>query len=311
MSETIDPRTVADLAALAERCQHDPHRYCAYTGDDATTIAADLDEQLSAGSHLVIERDGTRLLGWLLAEQDTEVDRTWWWGPFVDSTANWAEIADRMYRTAQGSVPLMTRSEELAADSRSPLFEAFAARHDFVAEEGSACLRLDPPTDPPAVAPSPARSAGSVSVVALAAEHTDAVADLHDRLFPGSHTTGRALTDPVPATESAPRLVAVLDGRTVGYVATEHQNDGSLYIDFVGVEPDVAGRGIGRRLVAEACASGFERGASFAHLTVRASNEAARALYRSLGFVHERVLLPYRRGADAVSLGSVDVDGAA
>jgi ribosomal protein S18 acetylase RimI-like enzyme len=300
------PDELATLAALAARCQRDPRRHCVYTGDDATTITADVTDVESWEQQLVVARWSDEaaavqgIAGWLLAEVDHEIDRVWWWGPFVDDGHDWPSVADALYRHARarlGSDRDGPAGEEMAADQRSELFAELAARHGFTAEEGSACLVLHPPTATTA-ATGEITSPSDVTIDALRPEHHDAVAALHDELFPGVHTTGRGLV--TADSDRLVRLVAVLDGRVVGYVATELQHDGSLYIDFVGVAADVTRRGIGRSLVAEACREGFGRGATFAHLTVRTSNAAALAVYRSLGFDEDRVLAPYRLG---ISLG--------
>jgi ribosomal protein S18 acetylase RimI-like enzyme len=290
------------LAALAERCQRDPQRHCVYTGDDAATIAADVADVESWEQHLLVARptgDARGIgsaVGWLLAEVDHELDRVWWWGPFVDDDHDWSAVADALYRHARERLHtdgVGPAGEEMAADQRSDLFAELASRHGFTAEEGSACLVLHPP---PSVEPpnTDTTSSPGVAVEPLSPEHHTSVSALHDELFPRTHLTGHGLV--TADSDRLVRLVAVLDGEVAGYIATELQHDGSLYIDFVGVAAHATGRGIGRTLVAEACRVGFERGATFAHLTVRTSNAAALGLYRSLGFDEERVLAPYRLG---------------
>ncbi|MGH9163425.1 MAG: ribosomal protein S18-alanine N-acetyltransferase [Vicinamibacteraceae bacterium] len=65
-----------------------------------------------------------------------------------------------------------------------------------------------------------------------------------------------------------------------------------LHINHVAVDPALRERGIGRALMAHVIAEAWRRGARRATLEVRASNEAARRLYESLGFVESGV----RRG---------------
>ena len=100
---------------------------------------------------------------------------------------------------------------------------------------------------------------------------------------------------------SAPHDVDVVDGPEgvpVGYVAVEVQPDGSGYVDYLGVAAQARGAGLGRVLVAGALRGLAARGVTRVHLTVRVDNATARALYASLGFVEERVAVPYRRGFD-------------
>lgn len=293
------PDELAELADLAARCQRDPDRYCSYVGDDTHTIAADVDDVDDWAATTVVADDGDRPIGWLLAESDDEIGRTWWWGPFVDRDTDWDQVADALWEHAQAAFgDEIPSTSELAADSRSSLVAAFADRHGFDANEGSACLVLHAERDDDhaqldRVLASAIETAGVEITTPDAAPWVEAVASLHDRLFARTHRTG---ADVARSSGDQTCLVALADGDVVGYVATERQHDGSLYVDFLGVDPEHRGRGIGRALVAGACRQGFGGGATFAHLTVRESNHGARALYDALGFETERVLVPYRRG---------------
>jgi ribosomal protein S18 acetylase RimI-like enzyme len=296
-----DPSWLPELAQLAETCQRDPERHCAYAGIDAATIAEEVADiaawQSSITAAIVTNPDRTRpdMVGWLVADVDEEMSRIWWWGPFVDG-ADWAVVADPLYEKARadlvGRIPgAADFAEEMAIDSRAVVMQNFAGRHGFRVEEASACLVVTPEqlTLPGTIAVDlrPFGPGTPDTVV-------NTVASLHDALFPNTHLTGRRL---VEVDDRRTRLVAMADDDDVaGYVAVERQHDGSLYIDFVGVAPRHGRRGIGRALVAESCRRGFAQGATRAHLTVRISNLAAQSLYRSLGFEEDRVLVPLRRG---------------
>lgn len=280
-----------NLVAVAVESQTDPDRVCAYLEDDAESIRADvLDvENWTTSTHVALD-DGRNVVGWLLADTDAEMGRIWWWGPFLADAAQdqWAPISDALLGAGMGLHTDFTE-HELAFDARSTLAPLFTQRNGFTADEGSVALR-----------------AGSLDVaapaidldIAVTIENVDdttgeEVAALHDETFPGTHTVGSVLVG--AADDAHLRLVAVAAGRVIGYVATEVQNDGSLYIDFLGVRADVRGRGVGRSLIAAAMNRNIGR-AETAHLTVRESNVAAQALYSSLGYVAEHVLIPYRRG---------------
>lgn len=274
------------LADLASSCQGDPEHFVAYVGDDPATIVAEVEEVEDwTDATLVAEDADDRLVGWLLAERDPEMARLWWWGPFVHAD-RWPAAADALFEAA-AAVAVGYGEQELAVDSRSSAFEEFAARHDFAPDPGSVLLHLDRG----ALAGAPTTV---VDVEPVGPGTADAVAALHDELFVGTHTTGAALVR--QADDRKPRYVATASGEVVGYVATEFQPDGSLYVDFLGVAVAHRGRGIGRRLVHQAVERGFAAGATHATLTVREANPAARALYASLGFTEQRILRPYRRG---------------
>jgi ribosomal-protein-alanine N-acetyltransferase len=76
------------------------------------------------------------------------------------------------------------------------------------------------------------------------------------------------------------------------------------------VAPEARRRGLARRLLRQVLETAVHQGARAAHLEVRAGNEAARALYRSMGFREVG-----RRGGyysapteDAVLLSRTDLD---
>jgi ribosomal-protein-alanine N-acetyltransferase len=78
-------------------------------------------------------------------------------------------------------------------------------------------------------------------------------------------------------------LVAEEAGAVLGYLVARTAGDEAEVLD-VAVAPAARGRGIGRRLLAEALRGLRERGARRAYLEVRESNTAALRLYESLGF---------------------------
>lgn len=75
------------------------------------------------------------------------------------------------------------------------------------------------------------------------------------------------------------------NGKVLGYAGLHVVLDEG-YIDNVAVSPDYRRQGIARRLVEVFCRFGEEK-LAFLTLEVRASNEAAIALYDRLGFVPE------------------------
>ena len=97
--------------------------------------------------------------------------------------------------------------------------------------------------------------------------------------------------------DSADFLVAKdATGRMLGFhwMKLEPNDDGGeVYV--LGVEPDAAGRGIGKLLLAEGLRRMREKGRSSASLYVEGDNEPALALYRRFGFVDDAVDVQFRR----------------
>ena len=79
-------------------------------------------------------------------------------------------------------------------------------------------------------------------------------------------------------------LVAEEDGQVLGYAGAWVILDES-HITNIAVRADAQGRGLGRKLTAELLQILSNLGACYATLEVRVSNERARNLYQSLGFV--------------------------
>ena len=291
------------LVELAVGCQGDPNRSCHYLSSDIAALRTELREIEGVDSWTtatwVALDDARDVIGWIAAESDRQMGRIWWFGPFVaDADLPLADaIADGLFGAGRRSLAQFPE-HELAIDARSSWlqrfaerngFEAeegarsswlrrFAERNGFQAEEGSVVLRL---SDLHIEVP------GSSVRIEAAAESIDSeVVALHDAIFPGTHSTGAQLFGLTGGRHD--RFVARHEGDVVGYVATEVQHDGSLYIDYVGVSDASRGQGIGRALVGTAIRARADE-ATHAHLTVRVSNAAARELYASLGFVERRL----------------------
>ena len=89
----------------------------------------------------------------------------------------------------------------------------------------------------------------------------------------------------------------------VGYLCAWLVAD-ELHIGTVGVDPEVRRRGLGRGMLSQAHAWAAHRGATAAHLEVRASNAAAIHMYLSLGYRQVGVRRAYYadNGEDALLL---------
>ena len=303
------PDDVGDLVALAVECQSDPNRACAYLSDDGAAITAELTEIDGAQDWCSVTwvalGDDRSVLGWIAAESDADMGRIWWFGPFLapdDTGPMAAAVPDALFGIASAAMDVFGE-HEVVADERSTVLSEFAERAGFAAGEGSVSLRCDALNAKSAAMAGMPGMAGMAEMGAVAGSvpfgisvvdgAEERVVALHDELFPGTHSPGAHLFG--EHDDRHDRFVARIDGTPVGYVATELQHDGSLYVDYLGVDPVHRGHGIGRALVSTALAHRAAE-ATHAHLTVRTSNERARRLYRSLGFVDEAVLVPYRRG---------------
>jgi ribosomal protein S18 acetylase RimI-like enzyme len=271
-------RTLVDLAA---RLQEHPETHIAYLAVDGEGIAGELAESTWRDVSAVA-LDGTSVAGWLIGDVEPSMGRVWWFGPFVVADA-WESVATDLLVACRDQLGTEVTEEEMAVDTRFGRCRSWAPGHGFVEEEGSFALVLEQPIEGP-----------SIEIREIGGADLDVVAELHDQLFPGTHTTGRDLVDGHDETHR--RLVVDVDGTPAGYIAVERQADGSGYIDYVGVAPAMRRRGLGAELVRAGVVELHRIGSTSIGLTVRENSAGARELYTSLGFREERSLVPLRRG---------------
>jgi len=280
----IRPASDDDLAAMSELAsllQADPARAIPYLGVEAGAIEKEMTE-VDWSSVSALALDGDRLAGWLVGDVDDELGRVFWLGPFLDA-ARWDEVADLLYAGCAKSLPTAIAEEEMAIDSRFDQFQRWATSRGFVPGVGSLALVLEADPEP-----------AGVEVRHVRDDDLATLGALHEQLFPGTHTTGRRLVE--DRDEDHLRLVVEVDGSLAGYVAFDHQADGSGYLDFLGVAPEFRRRGLATALVRSAIATLQGRGAAPIHLTVREDNHGARSLYASSGFTETRLIRPLRKG---------------
>lgn len=100
--------------------------------------------------------------------------------------------------------------------------------------------------------------------------------------------------------------VTELDGRVAAMLVAWLIVD-EIHIATIATHPDFRNRGIGRNLLSHALRSAKEEGAVKSFLEVRESNEAARRMYRSFGFVEDgRRREYYKDNAEDAILMSLD-----
>ena len=119
-------------------------------------------------------------------------------------------------------------------------------------------------------------------IVRMKESHVSAIAELEAMLFsaPWDEASVRSeLTN-----ELSVWLVAVEDGRVQGYIGSQTVLGESDMLNLA-VHPEHRRVGIGRKLTCSLCNALREAGSHCITLEVRASNEPAKALYESLGFV--------------------------
>lgn len=89
-------------------------------------------------------------------------------------------------------------------------------------------------------------------------------------------------------------LVAAIDDRLVGTVMAGYDGHRG-WINYLAVDPDAQGRGVGGRLVREAEQLLGRRGCPKVNLQIRTANETAVEFYRAIGYELDDVVSMGRR----------------
>ena len=124
-----------------------------------------------------------------------------------------------------------------------------------------------------------------IEIIRMSREHLSAVAEIEQISFSDPWSVESL---ELMLTEQASALVALEDGRVLGYVGMMCVLDEGQIIN-VAVHPDARRRGVGRSLMEAAQTYAKERGIVFLSLEVRESNIAARSLYSSLGWEEQGI----------------------
>jgi ribosomal protein S18 acetylase RimI-like enzyme len=294
----VRPATADDhdaLVALVADCQRDPARHMTYVDTAPEAIAEYLARLARPWTDVAVVAETTAgvLAGALVGDHDTDPPRVWWLGPWVATTVHRSgALAEALLLAGRERLPAHVTEEECGPDARNTTLARAAAALGFRADPASACLRVD--TAALAAGDPPDGTEIGVEVGVAGPGDVAAVVALHDAAFARTHTPGHRLV----SAEGTRVLVARdAEGALLGYVATELDEVGDCYVDYLAVDPDARRRGVGRALVAAAVTERRDRdGCTSAHLSVRVGNAGARRLYASLGFEQEHVAVPWRRG---------------
>ena len=266
-----DPRFAAAARLLFGACADEARRCLHAHGHGAP-------ELLEADLRRIAQEGDLRLLAsadaMIAADVDRGAKRAWLWGPAA--AAHDAPSLTALYRAMQQNIRhdadrasafLHVRNTEAVAALEAAGGVRTGLVHVYSAERPAA----------PAAAPMP-------GVRDAAPDDAAGVAALHDAAFPATYLPAARMAE-LAASGDARLLVAGPPGSVVAYVFVQAKEDGTGYVDFLGVDPAHRGRGLGRALLDAGLAWLFrDRGARAVSLTVRADNPGAISLYRDAGF---------------------------
>ncbi|MFT3860340.1 GNAT family N-acetyltransferase [Micropruina sp.] len=275
--------TVLDLITAE---QADPSTGTCYIGTTRAELRLELEELDGWPARALVAIDDGLLVGATIADVDTELGRSWIFGPWVPGEA-WHTWARPLLEAAIEGCPAEVTNHEISADVVNRRLAELAAGLGWKTSVPNHVFRVTAdtvtgwPADDPRVRPP--RS-----------DDFAAVDPLHALEFPDTYlTTGTMLAEGT----SGERIVAVSeadDGRVVGYASGRVQPDGSGYLDFIAITPDARGTGAGLGLLVTVGRRIVERAPQRdVNLTVQHHRAPAIALYRRLGFTLETTIVGY------------------
>jgi ribosomal protein S18 acetylase RimI-like enzyme len=278
-----------ELVQFVTYLNSDGAHHIGFFGEGEANVRASLAECLIPPAEgFTMAYDGDQLVGVFGVDADPEINRAWLFGPLVNH-ADWHDIADNLYAKVSRRIPVGIRDYDLFCDVQNIRMEAFAVRHGFPLHSENAVLTLLRDKYRPT-------AKRKSQIIAYDENFFTQFEKLHKTLFPNAYFTARQIVE--KRDENHHLFLAIEDGRLLGYHFCKIEPK-SGYVDFIGTDPSVRGRGIGADLLA----SGINWMLSAPttkkiDLTVNADNVSARNLYERFGFVTDRIMRGYRKWVD-------------
>ncbi|WP_284615464.1 GNAT family N-acetyltransferase [Aquabacterium humicola] len=223
---------------------------------------------------------------------DPALRRAWLRGPLLAQAGDPA-LARRLVERLQAELaPAIHCFDAFPAEADEPLNQLYREA-GFRPMGVYRVMQADLAEGPPAHG----AAGGALARAATVADLPPLLA-LHHALFRSSYLKDSDF-EAALAAEDRRMLVAVVDGRIAGYLhAKDDPAEDEVYVDYLGVDEGLRGRGLGGALLREAIAWGRGLGRRKASLTVREDRPVALRLYERAGFRQLRAGMHWRSGAD-------------
>jgi ribosomal protein S18 acetylase RimI-like enzyme len=246
----------------------------ANVGADEIGIVKDLEE---FGTELFIDRDGSgEIVGAAGFDFDGPLQRAFLYGPWsIDD--EWDERATRLFHRVLAAAPATTQSMELAFDKENLRAARFGDKHGFELvrdhftmgfSRGDRGLEPDP------------------DIREMSDDERSEVMELHERCFEKTWPSGEQLIEQLGKGPDRRIFVIHVDGKLAGYhFATVERATGEAFVDNLGVDQAIRGRGLATRLLTHGLwwMFSFEEVEEI-ELSVRQENAAALRVYENAGF---------------------------
>ncbi len=275
-AKTTDFQAIANL--IVTQNQH-PETHCIHSSDPSSSTEAVQQEMIKLAAnqelYFAMASQDNEIIGAFGAEIDPELGRSWLRGPFVDKTQDWDKTATELLASLMNILPPSINRLDSFLNITHHQGNQFYLQHDFEQKQLVHVYTAKPMNDAnkPTVYCQPLQQKFHSEFIAL-----------HDTIFPGTYYTGQQIIDRLNETEQV--FVYIDEAVVQGYIyATVHKEANEGMIEFVGVNAEARGQGIGRKLLATAIRWLFEeKSTPQISLTVLDNLANARALYESVGF---------------------------
>jgi ribosomal protein S18 acetylase RimI-like enzyme len=279
-----------ELVGFVVRLNGDDAHHIGFFGEGEADVRSSLAECLVPPAEgFQLAYDGDRLVGVFGVDADVEIGRAWLFGPLIEHV-DWQSLADDLYAASMKIIPDGISEQDLFCDVQNLNVAVFAERHGFPLRSENAVVTLERMNYK-----KPASLTSSFSIVDYDPAFFEQFEQCHNLLFPTTYFTARQIVEKLDFTRRL--FLGLENGILKGYHFCKVETDArSGYIDFIGVDESMRGRGLGATLLA----AGIDWMLSFPEpdkisLTVNADNVPALKLYNNFGFVTERVMRGYRK----------------
>jgi ribosomal protein S18 acetylase RimI-like enzyme len=277
-----------ELVHFVARLNSDGTNHIGFFGEGEADVRASLAECLiPPADGFMLAYVGERLVGVFGVDADPEINRAWLFGPLVEYD-DWHAIANKLYEHMLPIIPAGIRDRDLFCDEQNVHIQEFASRHGFPSLSGNAIMTL--------MRENYTLTARNESrIIPFDERFFGQLEQSHKTIFPNAYFTARQMVEKI--NETCQLFLAVENDNLLGYHFCKIDPEAeSGYVDFIGTDSSVRGRGVGADLLV----SGinwmlFTPSTKRINLTVNAENIAALSLYKKFGFVISRVMRGYRK----------------
>jgi ribosomal protein S18 acetylase RimI-like enzyme len=279
---------IEELVRFVTRLNSDGTHHIGFFGEGEADVRASLAECLiPTADGFMLAYDDDQLIGVFGIDADPEINRAWLFGPLVEHD-DWHTIANKLYEQVLSVIPAGIRDHDLFCDEQNAHMQEFAERHGFALRSENAVMTLLRENYTPT-------AKNKSQIISYNEKFFDQLERLHKAVFPNAYFVARQMVEKINETHKL--FLAIENENVLGYHFCKIDPEAeSGYVDFIGTDSAVRGRGIGADLLASGInwmlsAPSTKR----INLTVNADNVPAVGLYKKFGFVTNRVMRGYRK----------------